>query len=83
MLRLANNAITSFSYVPLQMATYFGFTLAGLSLVGIVLAVVLRLTGSQAFAGQATTLVAVPVIIFFLLVQSRMSSGLVGGAVKG
>ena len=59
MLRLANNAITSFSYVPLQMATYFGFTLAGLSLVGIVLAVVLRLTGSQAFAGQATTLVAV------------------------
>jgi dolichol-phosphate mannosyltransferase len=41
------------------MATYFGFTLAGLSLIGIVLAVVLRLTGSQAFAGQATTLVAV------------------------
>ena len=31
----------------------------------------------------ASTVVAVPVIIFFLLVQSRMSSGLVGGAVKG
>lgn len=31
----------------------------------------------------ASTLVAVPVIIFFLLVQSQMSSGLVGGAVKG
>ncbi|MBD8043655.1 carbohydrate ABC transporter permease [Arthrobacter sp. Sa2BUA2] len=31
----------------------------------------------------ASTLVAVPVIIFFLLVQGRMSSGLVGGAVKG
>ena len=31
----------------------------------------------------ASTLVAIPVIIFFLLVQSRMSSGLVGGAVKG
>lgn len=31
----------------------------------------------------ASTLVAVPVIIFFLLVQFRMSSGLVGGAVKG
>lgn len=31
----------------------------------------------------ASTLVAVPVIVFFLLVQSRMSSGLVGGAVKG
>ncbi|GAA2159053.1 carbohydrate ABC transporter membrane protein 2 (CUT1 family) [Humibacillus xanthopallidus] len=31
----------------------------------------------------ASTLVAIPVIVFFLLVQSRMSSGLVGGAVKG
>lgn len=31
----------------------------------------------------ASTLVAVPVIIFFLFVQGRMSSGLVGGAVKG
>lgn len=31
----------------------------------------------------ASTLVAVPVIVFFLLVQSRLSSGLVGGAVKG
>ncbi|QIK73510.1 carbohydrate ABC transporter permease [Propioniciclava coleopterorum] len=31
----------------------------------------------------ASTLVALPVIVFFLLVQGRMSSGLVGGAVKG
>ena len=31
----------------------------------------------------ASTVVAVPVIIFFLVVQGRMSSGLVGGAVKG
>ncbi len=31
----------------------------------------------------ASTLVAVPVIVFFLIVQGRMSSGLVGGAVKG
>ncbi|MEN2736749.1 carbohydrate ABC transporter permease [Microbacterium sp. X-17] len=31
----------------------------------------------------ASTLVAVPVIIFFLLVQGRMTSGLVSGAVKG
>ena len=31
----------------------------------------------------ASTLVAVPVIIFFLIVQSRLSSGLVSGAVKG
>lgn len=31
----------------------------------------------------ASTMVAVPVIIFFMIVQSQMSSGLVGGAVKG
>jgi N,N'-diacetylchitobiose transport system permease protein len=31
----------------------------------------------------ASTLVAVPVIIFFLAVQGRMTSGLVAGAVKG
>lgn len=31
----------------------------------------------------ASTLIAVPVIVFFLLVQGRMTSGLVSGAVKG
>lgn len=31
----------------------------------------------------ASALVAVPVIIFFMIVQGRMTSGLVGGAVKG
>lgn len=31
----------------------------------------------------ASTLIAVPVIVFFLVVQGRMSSGLVSGAVKG
>ncbi|WP_082513499.1 MULTISPECIES: carbohydrate ABC transporter permease [unclassified Leifsonia] len=31
----------------------------------------------------ASTLVALPVIIFFLIVQGRMTSGLVAGAVKG
>ena len=30
-----------------------------------------------------STLVAIPVVIFFLIVQSRMTSGLVAGAVKG
>ena len=31
----------------------------------------------------ASTLVAIPVIIFFVLVQGKMTSGLVSGAVKG
>jgi len=59
MLRLANNAITSFSHVPLQLATYTGFTLAALSLIGILVAIVARLSGISAFSGQATTLVSV------------------------
>lgn len=59
MLRLANNAITGFSYLPLQLATYAGFFFAGLSLIGIILTIILRLSGSLAFLGQATTLVSV------------------------
>jgi dolichol-phosphate mannosyltransferase len=59
MVRLANTAITSFSYLPLRLSTYFGFGLAALSLLGIILTVVLRLAGNHVFEGQATTLVSV------------------------
>lgn len=59
MLRLALNAITSFSYFPLQMATYVGFFAAGLAILAIPVVVIGRLAGSQAFFGQATTLIAV------------------------
>ncbi len=59
MLRLAVDAITSFSYLPLQLATFFGFLFAGLSLLGIVITIILRLSGNLFFLGQATTLVSV------------------------
>ena len=59
MLRLTTDAITSFSYVPLRMATWFGFSLAFISLIGVAITVGLRLSGNNAFYGQATTLVAV------------------------
>jgi dolichol-phosphate mannosyltransferase len=59
MLRLANNAITSFSHVPLQLAMYTGFFFAGLAGLGIVIAIVLRLFGHDTLTGQATTLVSV------------------------
>jgi dolichol-phosphate mannosyltransferase len=59
MFRLALNAITSFSYFPLQVATFFGFASAGIAILAIVPVVYLRITGSQAFFGQATTLIAV------------------------
>jgi dolichol-phosphate mannosyltransferase len=59
MMRLALNAITSFSYLPLHLATYLGFIFAGLSLLGIIITIVLRLSGNLFFYGQATTLVSV------------------------
>jgi dolichol-phosphate mannosyltransferase len=59
MFRLALNAITSFSYFPLQVATFFGFASAGIAILAIIPVIYLRMTGSQAFFGQATTLIAV------------------------
>ncbi len=58
MLKFSFDAITSFSYVPLQMATSLGFFLAVLSLIGIVVASVVRLM-TGAITGQTTTLVLV------------------------
>ena len=59
MLKFALDGITSFSYLPLQLATYVGFICAALAVMGIIVTVILRLSGSQAFYGQATTLVSV------------------------
>ena len=59
MLKLALNAITGFSYFPLQLATYFGFGSAGLAIVAIPVVAIMRIMGSQFFGGQATTLIAV------------------------
>ncbi len=59
MLKFALDAITSFSYVPLQLATYLGFVCAALSLIGIIAVIFLRETTNWILEGQATTLVAV------------------------
>ncbi len=59
MLKLALNAITSFSYFPLQLATYFGFVSAGIAIIAIPVVAILRISGSQFFGGQATTLISV------------------------
>ncbi|MCB0045054.1 MAG: glycosyltransferase family 2 protein [Caldilineaceae bacterium] len=75
MLRLAMVAITSFSYLPLQLATYFGFAFAILSLVGIIVTVILRLSGNLFFLGQATTLVSV----LFLGGVQLIFLGILGG----
>ncbi len=59
MVRFATDGITSFSYVPLQLATSFGFVFAGLALVAIPVVAVLRAFGNDFFTGQATTLLSV------------------------
>ncbi len=59
MIRLAINAVTGFSYFPLQVATYFGFFSAGIAAIAIPIVIYMRVTGSGAFFGQATTLIAV------------------------
>ncbi|MEX2161268.1 MAG: glycosyltransferase family 2 protein [Anaerolineales bacterium] len=59
MVRLALTAITGFSFFPLQLATYLGFISAGVAILAIPVVIALRLMGSEAFFGQATTLIAV------------------------
>lgn len=75
MFKFAWDAITSFSYLPLQVATYLGFISAGLSILAIPVVAAMRITGTQeAFAGQATTLIAV----LFLGGVQLISLGILG-----
>jgi len=60
MLRFALDAITGFSYLPLQLATYLGAAITVLSGLMVLGAILLRLTGAaQPLTGQAPTLLAV------------------------
>lgn len=74
MMKLALTAITGFSYVPLQIATYMGFISAGISLIAIPVVILMRIFGSQQFTGQATTLIAV----LFLGGVQLVSLGILG-----
>lgn len=74
MIKLALNAVTSFSYFPLQLATYIGFIAAGLSVLAIPVVAILRLTTGTALLGQATTLI----IVLFLGGVQLISLGIIG-----
>ncbi len=74
MIKFASDAITGFSYLPLQIATYIGFFSAGISILAIPVVIALRLAGEQAFFGQATTLIAV----LFLGGVQLISLGILG-----
>ena len=72
--RVALTAITSFSYFPLQLATYIGFVAAGLAVIAIPVVIIMRIVGSNAFTGQASTLLAV----LFLGGVQLLSLGILG-----
>ena len=74
MFRLAVNAVTGFSYFPLQVATFIGFFSAGIAIITMPVVIYLRASGSQAFFGQATTLLAV----LFLGGVQLISLGILG-----
>jgi dolichol-phosphate mannosyltransferase len=75
MFRLAINAVTSFSYFPLQLATYIGFIAAGISILSIPIVIAIRLWGAATpLLGQTTTLIAV----LFLGGAQLISLGILG-----
>lgn len=74
MIRFASDAITGFSYFPLQLALYLGFIAVGISIISIPVVIAIRLAGSQVFIGQATILIAV----LFLGGVQLISLGLLG-----
>jgi polyisoprenyl-phosphate glycosyltransferase len=74
MVKFASDAITSFSYFPLQLAMYLGFLTAGISIIAIPVVIIARIVGSHAFLGQATTLIAV----LFLGGVQLISLGILG-----
>jgi len=56
MLKFAADAITSFSYKPLRLATYIGFSLSGLSFIYLIIVICQKLFGSNTAPGWASIL---------------------------
>ena len=57
--RISFDAITSFSSVPLQIATFIGFTVSGIAFLGLPYVIIGRLTGIYNVEGLSTLLFAV------------------------
>ena len=75
MFKFALDAITGFSYLPLQIATYAGFAIAALSAIATLVVIYARLfLESKAFLGQATTLV----VVLFLGGIQLITLGIIG-----
>lgn len=74
MLRFALNGLTSFSFVPLQLATYLGFAVSTLSLLYLVYAISLKLFTDRVVLGWTSVIVAV----LFIGGVQLISLGIIG-----
>jgi glycosyltransferase involved in cell wall biosynthesis len=74
MLRFALDGIASFSVAPLRLATWMGFTVSGLALLGIVYALALRLFTSNWITGWT----AIFISVLFLGGIQLISLGIIG-----
>jgi dolichol-phosphate mannosyltransferase len=75
MIRFALDAITSFSYFPLQVMIYVSFVLGSLALLTIPVITAMRLISAEFFKGQATTIVLLLLLsafqLFFLFIMGQ------------
>ena len=76
MIRFAWDAVTGFSYFPLQMMIYFSAVLGFLAVLTVPIIALLRITrGPEFFGGQATTIVLMLMLssfqLFFLFVMGQ------------
>lgn len=74
MLKFAIDGITSFSFVPLQMATYFGLLISGMSFLYTVYAVLQKLLTDRPVIGWTSLIVAA----FFLGGVQLVTLGVIG-----
>jgi dolichol-phosphate mannosyltransferase len=74
MMKLAMNAITGFSYYPLQLASYLGFGSVIISIILLIVMIILRVAHSAFLLGQATTLI----VVLFLGGVQLITLGILG-----
>lgn len=74
MIKLAMTAITGFSYLPLQIANWIGFTSVAAAFILLVVMIILRIVGSAFLSGQA----AILIIALFLGGVQLICMGILG-----
>lgn len=74
MLKFAFDGITSFSFFPLQLATYFGFLVSGLSFMGILVVILMKLFTTVTIPGWSSMIAS----ILFLGGVQLITIGIIG-----